>query len=210
MPSDALFTSGHTIQEPKKRATLSHFFSGARRLSGRRLCSTTHFAVRTFDREGPFSASQKASWRTCTGKRPAISAGVHYLPVSLSCATQRVRPGRLTTPRGVPCPRKKSPCRTRLPGGRLDRCAARRNPGRVPRWRGAEAEFPADACVAGVGVRQLLSLRLLPEGRCRDPLIRPSAVLSHGGEVIRGVKAAKNLRILAGRRWPQWLSASTA
>ena len=55
----------------------------------------------TFDMEGPFSASQKASWRTCTGKRPAISAGVHYLPVSLSCATQRVRPGRLTTSESV-------------------------------------------------------------------------------------------------------------
>ena len=37
----------------------------------------------TFDMDGPFSASQKASWRTCTGKRPAISAGVHYLPASL-------------------------------------------------------------------------------------------------------------------------------
>jgi hypothetical protein len=32
----------------------------------------------TFDMDGPFSASQKASWRTCTGKRPAVSAGVHY------------------------------------------------------------------------------------------------------------------------------------
>jgi hypothetical protein len=44
----------------------------------------------TFDVESPFSASQKASWRTCTGKPPANSAGVHYLPVSLSCGTQRV------------------------------------------------------------------------------------------------------------------------
>ena len=54
----------------------------------------------TFDVEGPSSASQKASWRTCTGKRAAISAGVHHLPVSLSCATPRLRPGRLTTPLG--------------------------------------------------------------------------------------------------------------
>jgi hypothetical protein len=58
----------------------------------------------TFDVEGPFSASQKASWRRCTGKRTTSSACVHYLPVSLSCATQPVRPGRLTTPRRVPCP----------------------------------------------------------------------------------------------------------
>ena len=94
VPSDGVFTSEHALREPQKGATLSHFFSGARRLFGRRSCSTSHSAVMTSDREGPFSARQKASWRTCTGKRPAISAGVHYLPVSLSCAAQRVRPGR--------------------------------------------------------------------------------------------------------------------
>jgi hypothetical protein len=109
VPSDAVFTSGQTLEKPKKGATLSHFFSGARRLFGRRSCSTSHFVVKTFDREGPFSTSQKASWRTCTGTRPTISADVHYFPVNLSSATQRVRPGRLTTPQGVSCPRKKSP-----------------------------------------------------------------------------------------------------
>ena len=106
--SDAMFTSGHTLEKPHKRATLSHFFSGERPLSGRRSSSTSRSAVETFDRERPVSASQKASWRTCTGQRPAVSAGVHYLPVSLSCATRRARPGRLTSPRGVPCPRQKS------------------------------------------------------------------------------------------------------
>ena len=190
-PSDAMFTSGHALEKPKKRATLSHFFSGARRLSGRRLCSTTHFSVRTFDREGPSSASQKASWRTRTGKRPAISAGVHYLPVSLSCATPRVRPGRLTTPLGcviapttadirdvmVKCldspavhaveggfsdvqppasGRRVAQLPGRRPSGRrLDRCDARRHPRCISRWLGAETEFPADACSAGVGVRHL-------------------------------------------------------
>jgi hypothetical protein len=111
MPSDASSTSEHMLQKPQKGATVSHFFSGTRRLSGRRSCFTSHSVVTTFDVECPFLASQKASWRTCTGKRPAISAGVHYLPVSLSCATPSVRPGRLTTPRGVPCSRKKSPSR---------------------------------------------------------------------------------------------------
>jgi hypothetical protein len=82
VPSDALVTSGHTIQKPEKCATLSHFFSGARRLFGRRSCSTTQSAIMTYDMKSAFSASQKASWRTCTGKRPAISAGVHYIPVS--------------------------------------------------------------------------------------------------------------------------------
>ena len=96
MPSEAVFTSGHTLKKPQKGATLSHFVSRARRLSGRRSCSTSRSVVMTFDMEGPFSASQKASWRTCTGKRPAISAGVHYLPVSLSCATVIV--GRIGNP----------------------------------------------------------------------------------------------------------------
>jgi hypothetical protein len=76
--SDAMFTSGHTLEKPKKRATLSHFFSGATPLSRRRSCSTSRSVVRIFDRESPSSASQKASWRTCIGKRPAISTGVHY------------------------------------------------------------------------------------------------------------------------------------
>jgi hypothetical protein len=32
VPSDAAFTSGHTLEKPQKGATLSHFFSHARRL----------------------------------------------------------------------------------------------------------------------------------------------------------------------------------
>ena len=95
--SDAVFTSEQTLEKPQKGATLSHFFSGARRLFGRRSRSTSHSVVRTFGLERRFSASQKAPWRTYTGQRPAISAGVHYLPVSLSCATERVRPGRLAS-----------------------------------------------------------------------------------------------------------------
>jgi hypothetical protein len=95
VPSDAVFTSGHTLQQPQKGATLSNFVSRPSCPSERRSCSTSRYGVMTFDMESPFSASQRALWRTCTGKRPAISPGVHYLPMSLSCATQRVRPGRL-------------------------------------------------------------------------------------------------------------------
>jgi hypothetical protein len=76
--SHAVFTSEQTLENPKKCATLSHFFSGTRPLFGRCSRSTSRSVVMTFDREGPFSASQKASWRTCTGKHPAISADVHY------------------------------------------------------------------------------------------------------------------------------------
>jgi hypothetical protein len=122
---------------------LSHFFSGARHLSGRRSCSTSRSVVRVFDREGPSSASQKTSWRTCNGKRRAISADVHYLPVSLSCATQRVRAGRLTAPRGVPCPMNEyqtSKALRRRPGDR----AANRH--RAPSaWGGELRGHPTEA-----------------------------------------------------------------
>ena len=102
VPSDPVFTSEPMLQKPEKCATLSHFFAGTRPLFGRRSCSTTDSVIMIYDMKSAFSASQKASWRTCSGKRPAISADVHHLPVSPS-ATQRVRPRRLTTPRGVPC-----------------------------------------------------------------------------------------------------------
>jgi hypothetical protein len=87
VPSDGVSTSGHTLEKPEKGATLSHFFSGARRLSGPRSWSASRSSVMTCEMEGPFSASQKASRRPCAAKRPAISARVHYLQVSLSRAT---------------------------------------------------------------------------------------------------------------------------
>ena len=111
------------FKNPKKAPLCLNFVSRARRLSGRRSCSTSRSVVMTFDMEGPFSASQKASWRTCTGKRPAISAGVHYLPVSLSCATQRVRPGRLTTKELA----DQLPCHGKIDCVRLDPAAVARS-----------------------------------------------------------------------------------
>jgi hypothetical protein len=125
--SHAVFTSEQTLEHFKKCAILSHFFSGTRPLIARCSCSTSRSVVMTFDVEGPFSTGQKASWRTCNGKRPAISACVHYFPMSLSRATRRARPGHLTTPRGVPCPRKNSP-RASTISSRRRSCEASQTP----------------------------------------------------------------------------------
>ena len=58
-PASAIFTSGHADRKLQKRATLSHFCSGARHLSARRARSTSPYSVLISDIGVPFGRVEK-------------------------------------------------------------------------------------------------------------------------------------------------------